>query len=170
MRRGHPWIFGESFGKRQPGTLIAMRDRDGIAGWGLVDRGEISVRVLGRGDPPERPLSAIIAQRIHDADAVRWRLITGDTNCWRVVNGEGDGLPGIVVDRYDDVAVLRVYSVAWTPYLEAIVKAICKLPWVSTLIRRHGVRRVNDRKDWDLLFGPKLPDVMVVREHGWPIQ
>lgn len=166
VRRGHPWIFGEPVGNRPVGMLVALRDRDGVAGWGLVDRGEITVRVLGRGEPGEVDLSSVLRQRIHDADAARWRLIGEHTNCWRVINGEGDGLPGIIVDRYADVAVLRIYSRSWTPHLRYLVKGIARLPWVTSIVQRFGVRRVDDRKDWELLHGPEVPDSMVVQEHG----
>lgn len=168
VRRGHPWVLGESIGRRPAGSLVAVRDRDGVAGWGLTDHGEITVRMLGRdpSPPPAREFAGWIAQRIHDADAARWRLVAPQTDCWRVINGEGDGLPGIVLDRYGSVAVLRVYAQAWVPHLDAIVAAIVKLPWVGSLLRRYGVRRVDDRTDWELLHGAEVPDALVVQEHG----
>lgn len=166
VRRGHPWIFSEPVGKRPPGSLVALRDRDGIAGWGLVDHGEITVRVLGRGEPDRVDLPSLIQHRIHDADAARWRMIGADTTCWRVVNGEGDGLPGVIVDRYGEVAVLRIYSRAWAPHHNELVRAIARLPWVGSIVERFGVRRVDDRTDWELLHGPAVPDALVVTEHG----
>jgi len=166
IRRGHPWLFNEPMGKRPPGELVVLRDRDGVAGWGLVDQGEITVRILGRGEPAERRLEAVIARRIRDSDAIRWRLVTGQTTCWRVVNGEGDGLPGVIVDRYGDVAVLRIYARCWSRFQDAIVRAIAKLPWVSSVVQRFGVRRVDDRTGWELRHGPDVPDTLVVDENG----
>jgi 23S rRNA (cytosine1962-C5)-methyltransferase len=83
-----------------------------------------------------------------------------------VVCGAGDGLPGIVVDRYGAVGVLRVYSEAWTPYLDGIVDSIAELPWVESVFRRYGVKRVDGRTGGETLSGSDVPEQLVVLEHG----
>lgn len=166
VRRGHPWLYGEPTGAIPVGTPVVLRERDAVVGWGIVDHGEITVRVLGRGAPADRRLAQVIASRVRDADEIRWRLAPADTNCWRVVAAAADGLPGLVVDRYAELAVVRVYSAAWEPHLDAIVAAIAALPWVGTVFRRLGVRRVDDREGGEVLRGPAPPDAIVVREAG----
>ncbi len=89
-----------------------------------------------------------------------------DTDAYRVVSGAGDGLPGVIVDRYADLAVLRVYAAAWGPYLEAIVAAIASLGWVSTVFRRYGVQRVDARSGGETLSGPEPAEALVVHEDG----
>lgn len=158
-------MFGEQ-GDTPPGTWVRLVDgRDRVAGWGLADQGSIGVRVLGRGAPPSDPV-AEVAARIGRADAFRWQIAPPETDCWRVVNGAGDGLPGLVVDRYAALAVLRVYAAAWEPHLEAVVRALAGLGWPATVFRRYGVRRVDGREGGAALHGPDPAEALVVREHG----
>ena len=150
-----------------PGTPLRLLDRDGTEiGWGLADEGPIAVRVLGRGPAPDASLARVVAERIARADAFRWRLAPPETDCWRVVGGAGDALPGLVVDRYADLAVLRVYATAWEPHLDAVRDALVALGWVTTVYRRLGVRRVDGREGGEVIHGPPPAASIVVREHG----
>lgn len=142
--------------------LVGPDDRP--VGWGLADDGPIAVRVLGRGAP--EPIPKMLAERVRRADAARVRLVPADTDCMRVVNGAGDGLPGLVVDRYGDLAVLRLYARAWEPHLDAVVRAIAALPWTARILRRLGVQRVDGREGAEVLLGSPPPDRVVVRECG----
>ncbi len=155
VARGHPWVYREGVRGRAevgaPVLLVDARDR-GVA-WGLYDEGPIAVRVLGR--EPE-PVPALLARRFAAA-----RLIPADTDAYRLCNGEGDGLGGLVVDRYGPVAVLRLYSRAWERWLDAIVRALPD----PVVYRRYGVERVDGRDGGEALRG-EAPDVVVVREHG----
>jgi 23S rRNA (cytosine1962-C5)-methyltransferase len=150
-----------------PGTLVVLEAAgEGVIGWGLADEGPIAVRVLGRGAPPDAPFAEVLAERIRRADAVRPRLIEPDTDCWRAIAGEGDGLPGLIVDRYADVAVVRLYAAGWEPHLDTIVEAVRRLPWCITVFRRLGVERVDGSEGGLTLAGPEAPQRLVVREHG----
>ena len=93
-------------------------------------------------------------------------VIPADTNTYRVVNGEGDGLGGLIVDRYDDTLVLRLYSAAWVPHLDTIVSCLSQRPETSTILRRFGVRRVDGREGAETLHGPGAREPLVVREAG----
>ncbi len=160
IRRGHPWVYRNGVQGTAPvGQVVDLGEA-----WGLFDEGPIAIRVLGRG-PPEH-LPDVIKRRIGRADHIRWRCISSTCTCWRVVNGAGDGLPGIVIDRYGEVAVLRLYSKAWEPHLDVLVSTIASLPWVSTVFRRYGVKRVDGREGGETLLGTAPPEVMVVQEHG----
>ncbi len=164
IRRGHPWVFGQ-LRLPEPGTPVQLGDSRGVVGWGLADRGAIRVRVLGRGPAPARLLEDVVRERFTRADAARVRVVSGQTDAWRVVNGAGDGLPGLVLDRYADVGVLKVYSEAWLVHRPQIVEAVRGLPWASSLLERFGVTRVTDRTDAEPRFG-KPPESVVVTEHG----
>jgi len=160
IRRGHPWVYRNGVqGSAPVGEVVDLGEA-----WGLFDEGPIAIRVLGRGPP--QPLPRVIEGRIGRADRIRWRCIGTTTTCWRVVNGAGDGLPGVVVDRYGDVAVLRLYSKAWEPHLDLLVSTLATLPWVSTVFRRYGVMRVDGRHGGETIHGPAPAEVLVVQEHG----
>lgn len=165
VARGHPWVWRDGLrGSARVGELVMLvdsRGRDVV--FGLYDEGPIAVRVLGR---RARPMHELLRERIGRADTLRRRVVTGDTDCYRLINGEGDQLPGIVLDRYGELAVLRLYSSAWEPHLDAIVDAVSALGWVSTVFRRLGVERVDAGRGGQTLLGPAAPEQVVVREHG----
>ena len=70
----------------------------------------------------------VLGERILRADRMRRRLLPSETDTYRVVNGAGDGLPGFVLDRYGELAVLRVYAKAWEHHLDWLVAA-CRKCW-----------------------------------------
>ena len=158
VRRGHPWVFRDPSVPGLPaGTVVSFQ-----GGWGLCDEGPIAVRVLGRDKPV--PIPRLLAERVRAADTVRQRLVGGDTTAWRLLNGAGDGLPGLVADRYGDVVVFKVYAKAWLPWLEHVVQAL-QLPWCSGILRRLGVQRVDGGEGARVVWGT-VPEAVVVREHG----
>lgn len=165
VRRGHPWIYEDAVIERLPaGSEIRLTDhRDRIVGFGLADDGPIAIRVLGSG---VEPLDTLIEGRVRRAAALRRRLIPDQTNAYRLINGAGDLLPGLVVDRYDRLLVVRLYSAAWVPHLGLIVDALSALDGVETVYRRFGVRRVDDRDGGETLWGAAAPETVVVTEHG----
>lgn len=162
IRRGHPWVFGGP-AVPDPGSPVRL-EHEGAVGWGLADAGPIRVRVLGRGAAPDRTVQDVLAERVHRADAFRWQVAPPETDCWRLLHGAGDGLPGLVADRYGSSVVLKIYSKAWVPYLDAITAAL-RLPWCGGVLRRFGVRNVDGRDGAQVLFGD-VPDSVVVQEHG----
>ena len=170
LKRGHPWVYTSGLRTRAAsgaGTPVQLVDHRGKGvAFGLADDGPIAVRVLGR--HPE-PVPALIRRRLSAAADARPNLIPADTNAYRVVNGEGDGLGGLIVDRYDDTMVLRLYSAAWVPHLDAIVSCLQDRPETVTVLRRYGVRRVDGRDGAETLHGPEAREPIVVREAGLPV-
>lgn len=115
LRRFHPWVFSGAVaqicGSPAEGDLVAVQSSEGEPlACGHYQIGSIAVRVLSfAGDPlsPDFWFDAIAA-----AFAVRKPLYDStDTNCFRLVHGEGDGLPGLIIDWYDGVCVLQAHSV-----------------------------------------------------------
>ncbi|MEX1194120.1 MAG: class I SAM-dependent rRNA methyltransferase [Dehalococcoidia bacterium] len=115
IRRGHPWIYRDALvapDSLTDGALVEVRTRDGRAlARGFWDaRSPIAVRVLESGGPGHRfaDVEALVAERLEAAlDRRLERLDLAQTNAFRWVHGEGDLLPGVHVDVYDDAAVLR---------------------------------------------------------------
>lgn len=168
LRRGHPWVYTSGLADPEelppPGVPVQLFDTKGkTAGFGLADDGPIAVRVLDR--HPEA-IEVLIRRRIGAAAAMRVGLIPPDTNAYRLANGEGDGLPGLVIDRYDHTAVLRLYGSCWEPHLETIVNATRQIQGIQSVMRRFGVRRVDGREGAEVLFGPDPGEPIVVREAG----
>lgn len=164
VARGHPWVYRDGVrGSAGVGDEVELVDERGRrVAWGLFDAGPIAVRVLDR---EVRPLADLVAERLQAAAALR-RLVDGHTDTWRLCNGEGDGLGGLVVDRYADVAVLRLYSRAWERHLGLLVDTIRRFPWARAGYRRFGVQRVDGRDGGEVLWGDEPPDGLVVHEHG----
>ncbi len=166
VARGHPWVWrdGVARGAAPPGTPVLLVDGRGRpVAWGLADRGEIAVRVLGR--EPE-PVPALLRRRLADAEACRSRVVPPATNAYRLCNGEGDLLPGLVVDRYAGLSVVRLYAAAWETHLGAVVDAVAALPGTRAVLRRLGVGTVDAEDGAVPLHGPPPPETLVVSEAG----
>ena len=129
IRGGHPWVYGDSIREQNrdgaPGELAVIYDRkDKFLAVGLFDPDSpIRVRILHAGKPltiDDEWWSSQLAQ----AAERRRGLFDDRTNGYRLINGESDGWPGLVLDRYDQTLVLKLYSVVWLPRFEAIVNLI----------------------------------------------
>src|SRR5215467_11561647 len=103
---GHPWVYSEAIarldGEAEPGDVVDVVDSaERFIGRGFFNqRSQIRVRMVTRRDEPID--DALIARRIAAAHALRQRLRLPreGTSAYRLVNSEGDGLPGLVVDVY----------------------------------------------------------------------
>ncbi len=117
LRRFHPWVFSGAIAEIQgnplEGDVVSVHASDGeFLAYGHYQIGSIAVRVLSfdesalRADFWEemlaRALEVRLACGLHGSD---------DTNCYRLVHGEGDNLPGLIIDYYDGVCVLQAHSV-----------------------------------------------------------
>ncbi len=147
IRSGHPWVFAESIrGQNRQGRLgelAAIYDRkDCFLSIGLFDPGSpLRVRVLHASNPVTID-SAWWRERLRQAIARRDGLFGEQTTGYRWINGESDGWPGLVLDRYDTTLVLKLYTAAWLPRLKQVVGLIdSALP----LLRRMDLASQNDR-------------------------
>src|SRR5215469_12331733 len=112
VRGMNPWIFSQAIERvepapLEPGSAVDVRDSRGeLLGAGYYHPATtIAVRMLVFGATTD--LSAVIAARITDAIELRRRVVGADSNCYRLINGDGDGLSGLVVDHYADVLVVQ---------------------------------------------------------------
>lgn len=137
IRGGHPWVYDGSITRLRPpagltgddlvaGDLAVVFDeRRRFAAIGLYDPGSpIRIRVLHHGRP--RPIdTAFFIERIMAAAELRLLAFDeSETNGFRVVHGENDGLPGLVIDRFSDCVVIKIYTPAWIPHLDDVVAAV----------------------------------------------
>lgn len=183
IREGHPWIYRDALRPfdRRAGEVVAVwgPDRHGelaCLAEGVVDEGPIGVRVL-RLSSDEGPslltnpdaLGALLAARIKQAFMLRATVAPPHTSAYRLVHGEGDRLPGLVVDRYGDTAVMKLdgqalsaHRALWLPLLEEALRGV----GVRRLIEKRGR---GESKTATVLFeaeGMDAPERLAVEEHG----
>src|SRR6266487_7066646 len=133
IRSGHPWVFAESLREQNRegrlGELAALYDRkDRFLAIGLFDPDSpLRMRVLHAGYPVMID-AAWWRERLRQAIARREGLFDAQTTGYRWINGESDGWPGLVLDRYDTTLVLKLYTAAWLPRLGEIVDLIRSVP------------------------------------------
>src|SRR5580693_1234164 len=126
VRSGHPWLFADSIHELnragEPGELAVIFDRkDKFLAVGLFDPDSpIRVRILHAGKP--QTIDAAWWQaRLEQAIARRRDLFDAQTTGYRLIHGESDGWPGLVLDRYDTTLVVKIYTSAWLPRLDEIL-------------------------------------------------
>jgi 23S rRNA (cytosine1962-C5)-methyltransferase len=142
IRGGHPWLFDRSITsvshEAPPGALAVVFDEHRrFAAIGLWDpTSPLRVRILHAGAP--RPIDeGFWVERLEQALARRAPLVdAGGTTGYRCVNGESDGFPGLVLDRYGDTAVVKLYTSAWFPHLDSLVPNLAAAAGVERLVLR----------------------------------
>lgn len=130
LERKHPWIFSGAFkqipSQLKDGELVKVVDhKKNFKALGFFHSGRIAVKVLSfvDGDSVEDLLKAKIAK------AFKYRQEVGilnldETNCYRLVFGESDQLPGLIIDQYDHTAVVQIHHAGWIPFLTLIAESI----------------------------------------------
>lgn len=135
LRRFHPWVFSGAIGgidgpDPEEGDAVAVYSaRREFLGWGHYQIGSIAVRMLSFADdmPAGGPDTAFWAGRLRrclDARKAFGLAGSASTNCYRLVHGEGDGLPGLVIDWYDGICVLQAHSAGMFRARKAIAAAL----------------------------------------------
>jgi len=176
LRRGHPWLFADGATHRShegnTGDFAVVFDRARkFLAVGLYDADSpILVRVLHRGKP--RPIdAAFFAERIAAAAELRAALPGQGTTGYRLVNGENEGLPGLVADRYADTLVVRLDTPAWLPHLSPVLEALLEAAGAERVVlrlSRNAARRSTDLhglQDGAVLAGPDLEAPVVFEEN-----
>ncbi|HKJ38001.1 MAG TPA: class I SAM-dependent rRNA methyltransferase [Anaerolineales bacterium] len=141
LRKGHPWIFDQSITDighaGAPGDLAVIFDKERrFQAIGLYDpTSSIRVRILQVRQPAIINMNWF-QSKIEMASRARASLIKHNTNGYRLINGENDGLPGLIVDRYADTLVLKLYTPAWVPHLKDFCDALAKVSPAAHVILR----------------------------------
>jgi 23S rRNA (cytosine1962-C5)-methyltransferase len=170
-RRGHVWFFADDVerGERLPPRRVRVRDEPGRdLGLGFTSAGRLALRLCGpwpgEGVPDRE---AFFAQRLAAAFERRAGLL-GPTDGARLVHGESDGLPGLVLDRYGPVLVLQATSAVVEQALDAIVPFAAERLGAESVVARHdlAVRKHESLpQEVRLLHGRRLAETAIV-EHG----
>ncbi len=172
LRRRHPWVLSGAVaaveGPAEPGVWVRVRSAEGeYLGHGhLSPHSQIRVRMVAFGKEP--PPADWLEARIRAAVERRRALPLGDTDALRLVNAEGDGLPGLVVDRYADVVVVRASAAGMLARREEVSAAVRAATGAPVGVERAdpAARREGLEGRAGALWGA-LPEVPVtVRERG----
>ena len=174
LAAGHLWVFSNEVDTArtpltafQPGALCrVVSDRDRFLGYAYVNpHSLISARILGRSaaHPPDKSL---IVHRLQVAQSLRRSLY--EKPFYRLVYGESDGLPGLVLDRFGDVVVGQIATAgmeAMRPQIEAAVKKVIN-PVALVWKNDAGVRDLEGLDHYvETVFGA-APECVVVEEGG----
>ncbi len=173
LQRRHPWVFEGSIarGSADPGETVRVEDADGrFLAWGAYS-GSSMIRVRAWSFlEPERIDRAFFERRIACSLALRGRLPVA-SNAVRLVHGEADGLPGLIVDRYGDTLCAQFLSAGverWKPAL------------ADALLAASGCTRLYERSDASVRTLEGLPPVsgwlrgegsteLAIEEHRWKL-
>ena len=178
LRAGHPWVFRKAIEKAPKGlaagAIVDVTEDGRFVARGYFDpHSAISVRVLTR-DAAEQIDAGFWRRRVARALALRRELVR-DTTGYRLVHGESDGLPGVVADRYDRFAVLKLYSAGLVPHRGAIVEALrAEAEDLAGVYGRDEVPRDDDEDSAGapqgrVLWGAEPPGRIEIFEHGMKV-
>ncbi len=159
VRQGHPWVFEESIlrqshlGNAGDLAVIYDREKNNFLAVGLYDPlSPIRIKVL-QALQPMRIDRAFFAEKLRAAQAKRSPLINEGTTGYRLVYGESDGFPALILDRYGDTLVMKLYTIAWLPHLQALFGALEEAVVFDNLILRLSRALQSDRLNVAQLYG-----------------
>lgn len=176
IRKGHPWVFDGSIVRQSEGgqagdlAIIFDQKKNKFLAVGLLDPASpIRIKILQSGKSATVD-EAWFYEKIKAAFAKREPLLETDTNSYRLLHGENDGLPGLVADVYAEVVVVKIYSAIWQPYLSVLLPQIFEVAKAKTLVVRLS-RNLQNEKDFNwtdgqVAFGELASEEIIFREHG----
>jgi 23S rRNA (cytosine1962-C5)-methyltransferase len=173
VRGGNPWIFSQAIDRIDPpspeaGALVTVHDAAGaLIGMGYCNPATtIALRMLAWGEAPA--IEELVARRLEGAIELRRRFIRNDSNAYRLVNGDGDGLSGMVVDRFGDVIVVQLLTAGADRMRVTLVDRLNDLLHPRAIIERsHGaVRKQEGLEDHSAVLSGEPVTETVAAENG----
>ena len=173
LLRRHPWVFQGSIAKgaADAGETVRVEAHDGgFLAWGAYSpSSKIRVRAWSF-DEAERIDEAFFEQRLRRSIALRVRLAIASSGV-RLVHGEADGLPGLIVDRYGDTLSAQFLAVGVERWREPIVAALARITGALRIYERsdsgaRGMEGLQVRTGW--LRG-EGDTALTITEHGWSL-
>jgi 23S rRNA (cytosine1962-C5)-methyltransferase len=162
VREGHPWVYRDKLSsvteKFADGQWLELLDpHDGIVGYGIYHReGGVGIRVLGPTLPDVRET---VAQAVR-----RRRKLQNETDAYRVINGENDGLPGVVLDVYAGWGVLQTYQPGVDSLGRYAAALACQQLELRGLVWKLPHRRIGPGADMARILRGHPPDVVEFHE------
>jgi 23S rRNA (cytosine1962-C5)-methyltransferase len=172
--RGHPWIFSGAVarveGEVSPGEVGGVYSQGGqFLGFGHINpRSQITVRLLTQ--KKEELGESFFRDRISRAAVLREEWSRGRTNAYRVINGEGDFLPGLIVDRYGETLVLQCLTAGMDRLKEMLTHLLVKEFHPQSIYERSDVATRSEEglaESSGLLYGKDVPEEWIeIEEQG----
>ncbi len=131
LRHGHPWIFSRAIaaveGKPGPGDIVLAADAAGRPlALGFYNKGDIAFRLL-TDDAAARIDVGFWRRRIERALTLRRQIVPADTDAFRLINAEGDGLPGLVCDCYGRWLVVTIGTAGMEKWRETVIGLLLEI-------------------------------------------
>jgi 23S rRNA (cytosine1962-C5)-methyltransferase len=171
--RGHPWIFSGAIEKVEGdhediGVADIFDAQRNWIGRGLTNRkSQIRVRVLTWKNEPID--GGFFSRRLSQALSLREKYLSATTNAYRLINGEGDFLPGLIVDRYNDFLVCQFFTAGMEMFKGYIVGALGSIIGIKGIFERSE-GKVGDEEGLGPavggLAGQAPPDTISIVENG----
>lgn len=169
LAAGHPWVYRDLFGpqpKLRGGSWIGLQcgNWSGYALWD--ERSPIAARIYSTQQVPD---ARWVRERVRVAWEGRASVRATPTSAYRLLFGEGDGLPGVTVDLYDGFAVLATYADSVETVVPWVVAALREIvPGLLGVVRRRRADAEDDAETGKIeaLWGGLPPRELVVEEHG----
>ena len=154
----HPYIFSKRILSADrsvnDGDLVEIKTREGRSvGWGFAHRGSMVALRMLTWNPEEVPDELWLRERLKSAEALRKDVLDlpSVTNAWRIAHAEGDGLSGLVIDRYADTAVVSLYSLGWHRRFTEVERVLREECGVEDVVPRVDRRTAeHEGFDWPL--------------------
>lgn len=173
LKRRHPWIFSGAIDRIHPvvyaGETVRVLSSNGtpMAVGAFSPHSQIRVRVWSF-DPTAEIAAPFFARRLARAVDARRRLPGGETlSACRLVNAESDGLPGLIVDRYEDFLVCQFLSAGAERWKAEVVRQLQELAPVTGIYERsegEGRKKEGLPASVGVLWGRKPPELIDIRE------
>ncbi|MCX6565495.1 MAG: class I SAM-dependent rRNA methyltransferase [Candidatus Aminicenantes bacterium] len=174
IRNRHHWIFSGAvrrFPDFEDGSLLPVRDaKGGFLGCGYFNRCSSIVGRMITFD--ETPPDEALEDAVRRAIALRTRALGDSTDAYRVINGEGDGIPGLIVDRYGNVLVLQVSTLGIERLKPVILDLLERLISPETIIEKSNLpsRKEEGMAPFEGLLRGRPADMVEIRENGLRFQ
>jgi 23S rRNA (cytosine1962-C5)-methyltransferase len=170
LKNFHPWVFLGAIStlpEFENGGILAVENAEGThLGYGYFNRGQSIVgRMLSFNH--KDPIESVI-ENVKSALSLRQEFIGGDTNAYRLINGEGDNLPGLIVDRYADILVVQINTLGMEKLKPVILPLLTELTGLASIFEKSSsqTRRKEGLSDVATWLGDPVPQPFEIVEHG----
>jgi 23S rRNA (cytosine1962-C5)-methyltransferase len=174
LRSGHLWIFSGAL-QQAPrwvgmGELVDVKSATGqfVARGYYNPQTDIAIRILTH-DPEEAIDADFLRRRIRSAMELRGVFDPAETDAYRLIHAEGDGLPGLIVDRYADILVAQIHTAGMEHLRPLLIDALMQETGARGLLLRNDSqsrRREGLAIGEPIVAAGEVPEQVTIREHG----